>query len=73
MPVFTFLEEYDFSGKTIIPFSTYGESGFGKSIDSIKSTVTDSTVLDGLAVQENELDNAKSKVTEWLKDINILK
>lgn len=73
MPVYTFLEEYDFKGKTIIPFSTYGESGFGRSIDSIKSIVTDSTILDGLAVQEHELDKAPSKVTEWLKRINLLK
>lgn len=73
MPIYTFLEEYNFKEKTIIPFSTYGESGFGRSIDSIKSIATDSTILDGLAIQEHELDEAQSKVTEWLKKINLLK
>lgn len=72
MPVFTFLEEYDFSGKTVIPFSTYGDGGFGRSIDSMHKTLTSATILDGLAIQENELSNAPKEVSEWLKDIGFV-
>ena len=34
-PLFTFLEEYDFSGKTIIPFNSHGGSGFSNTIEEI--------------------------------------
>lgn len=37
MPLYTFLEEYDFSGKTIIPFTTHGGSGFSRTISTIES------------------------------------
>ena len=36
MPLYTFLEEYDFSGKTIIPFTTHGGSGFSRTIQTIQ-------------------------------------
>lgn len=39
MPLYTFLEEYDFSGKTIIPFVTHGGSGFSGTINTIKKIV----------------------------------
>lgn len=67
MPVFTFLEEYDFSGKTVIPFTTYGDGGFGRSVTSIQEILSDATILDGLAVQEHELESASAEVTEWLQ------
>ncbi|MDO4338768.1 MAG: flavodoxin [Eubacteriales bacterium] len=35
MPLYTFLEEYDFSGKTIIPFTTHGGSGFSRTVQTI--------------------------------------
>lgn len=41
----TFLEAHDFSGKTIIPFATSGGSGYGKSNDYLKGSLSDSTSL----------------------------
>lgn len=43
--VWTFLESYDFSGKTIIPFATSDGTKLGKSLQDIKSCVSDSTVV----------------------------
>ena len=73
MPVFTFLEEYDFSGKTVIPFTTYGNGVWGKSVDSIRATLPDVTILDGLAIQEHELQDASSEVSEWLQGLGLIK
>lgn len=50
-PVFTFLEEYDFEGKTIIPFCTHEGSGLGRSESDLKESLPGSTVLDGLAIR----------------------
>ena len=69
MPVFTFLEQYDFSDKTVIPFSTYGEGGWGRSISSIEENVGSAIVAEGLAVRESELSDAPTKVTEWLSKL----
>lgn len=73
MPVFTFLEEYNFSGKTLIPFTTYGESGFGDSIDSINEILTKSHIIEGPAIQEHELNTIPDKVKEFLETIGFVK
>ncbi|HEX3010705.1 MAG TPA: flavodoxin, partial [Syntrophomonadaceae bacterium] len=48
MPVFTFLEEYDFSGKTIIPFCTHEGSGLGHSEKDIAKLCPKAKLLKGL-------------------------
>lgn len=73
MPVFTFLEGYDFSGKTVIPFTTYGNGVWGKSVDSIRDTVPDAIIVDGLAIQEHELQDASSEVSEWLQGLGLIR
>jgi len=50
----TFLEEYDFSNQIIIPFTTYGEGGFGNSIELLKEILKDTTIIEGPAIQEHE-------------------
>lgn len=68
-PVVSFLKEYDFSGKTIVPFSTHDGSGMGSSVQDIKSLCPDATVLDGLAVRYSDVQNAKGKVETWIHKI----
>ena len=72
MPVFTFLEEYDLSGKTVIPFTSYGNGVWGKSVNSLKETLPNSTINDGLAVQENSFDSMPQEVREWLLELEII-
>lgn len=75
MPVYTFLESYDFSGKTVIPFCTHGGSGLSNTVNSIKSECKNATVLDGLAIPgttaQNKQDEAKNTVVQWLSDLKI--
>jgi flavodoxin len=73
MPVATFLSEYDFSGKTIVPFCTHAGSGLGRSVTDIKEFCPQSTILDGLAVWGRDVKNAQSEVYEWLRKIKIIK
>ena len=72
MPVFTFLEEYDLSGKTVIPFTSYGNGVWGKSVNSLKETLPNSTINDGLAVQENNFNSMPQEVREWLLKLEII-
>lgn len=66
MPVNTFLESYDFSGKTIVPFCTHEGSGMGHSEKDIAKTCPKSTVLEGLAIHGASASSAESKVSSWI-------
>jgi flavodoxin len=69
--VFTFLEEYDFSGKTIIPFCTHEGSGLGRSVEDITDLCPQSTILDGLAIRGSSVETAQGDVSEWLREIGM--
>lgn len=65
----TFLEAYDFSGKTIILFATSGGSGLGKTVEKLKPSVSDTTVI-----KEGKLLNGqvtKENLENWLKTFNL--
>lgn len=72
MPVFTFLEAYDFSGKTIIPFCTHEGSGLGRSVENITKLCPQSTILDGLAIRGSSVETAQDEVSEWLREIGMI-
>lgn len=72
MPLYTFLEEYDFSGKTIIPFTTHGGSGFSQTIRTIQELQPEATVVeDGLSISRNSVADAQSDVANWVADLGI--
>jgi hypothetical protein len=73
MAVFTFLESYDFSGKTIIPFCTHEGSRLGRSVNDIRALYPQSTILDGLAVRGSDAKNAQNDVATWLRQIGAIK
>ncbi|MDE5753810.1 MAG: flavodoxin [Oscillospiraceae bacterium] len=63
----TFLESYDFSGKTIILFATSGGSGFGKTVDELKHSVSEATMI-----KEGKLLNHNPSVDElhtWMESL----
>jgi flavodoxin len=73
MPVYTFLESYDFTGKTVIPFDTNGGSGLADTVSAITKACPGAAVKDGLAVSGKEAqtqqDKAKREVQNWLKGL----
>ncbi|MBP3490035.1 MAG: flavodoxin [Roseburia sp.] len=72
MPLYTFLEEYDFSGKTIIPFTTHGGSGFSRTIQTISELQPDATVIsDGLSISRNSVSGAEGDVVNWVNGLNL--
>lgn len=67
MPLYTFLEEYDLSGKTIIPFTTHGGSGFSGTIDTIQELQPNAQVVqDGLSISRNNVPDAAGEVADWV-------
>ena len=66
MAVFTFLESYDFSGKTILPFCTHEGSGIGNSERDIKKLCPNSKVQPGLAIRGGSVNGAAGMVRGWV-------
>ena len=66
MAVFTFLENFDFSGKTILPLCTNEGSGMGGSERDIKKACPGAVVKSGLSVTGSEAANAAGRVKKWL-------
>lgn len=71
MAVYSFLDEYDLSGKTIVPFVTSGGSGFSSTIRAIESAEPDATVLEGLALRDNRSTQAEDDVADWLARLGL--
>lgn len=67
MPVWTFLERYDFSGKTILPLCTHEGSAMGSSEKDLKKLCPGADLRKGLAIRGSEIKQAKGKIEAWLK------
>lgn len=64
----TFLESYDFSGKTIILFATSGGRGFGRTADSLKRSVSEDTVIKEGKLLNGYID--KAVLSDWVNEFN---
>ena len=69
--VLSFLDEYDLTGKTVIPFCTHDGYGAGGSYNTIREASHAAVSLDGLAIEAKDGPSAKSTVTEWLTTIGM--
>lgn len=70
MPVYTFLEEYDFSGKTIIPFVTHGGSGFSNTRDTISELEPDAAVSDNtLSLSREDVADSEEEIRQWARSL----
>lgn len=74
--ILTFFDNYDLTGKTIVPFVTHGGSGMSGTEDDMREYLSDKdvTVLDGLAVSRNDIEEDQSQtVTNWLEELGFIK
>ena len=73
--VYTFMENHDFAGKTVIPFNTHEGSGQSHSQRDIENALPDATVLKGLAVRgataQNDADATAKAVSGWLSGLGM--
>lgn len=68
MPVWTFLEEYDFSGKTVIPFFSHnGSSNGANSVNRVAELAKGATVLtdDALSIRGSSVEKSEEEVKDW--------
>ena len=71
MPIASFLEEYDFAGKTIVPFCSHGGGRFGQSLTAITKQVPDAVLGEGLAISSSGGSGMPDDVSTWLEQNGI--
>lgn len=72
MPLYTFLEEYDLAGKTIIPFITHGGSRASRTVETIADLQTDAQVWDDpLVLSRNDVVSSVNQVISWAEGLGI--
>ena len=69
MPLWTFLENHDFSGKKIVPFSTHEGSGLGSSVSDLKKICAGATVVPGIAIKGSRAESCDSDVAKIVANI----
>ena len=69
MILYTFLEQYDLSGKTIVPFNTHGGSGFSNTISTIRAFEPGADVADGLSISRNSIQDAEQQIVDWVNSL----
>ena len=73
MALYSFLDEYDLSGKTVLPFCTHGGSGLSGTDKNVQQEEKDAKVTDGLAISDSSLNDAGEDVDKWLKGNGVVK
>ena len=71
MILYSFFDEYDFSGKPIIPFNTHGGSGFSGTISTIKELEPNAEVLDGKSISRNDIQDAEQEIVDWVNSLDL--
>lgn len=67
MALYTFFDEYDFNGKTVIPFVTSGGSNFSQSVETISQMEKNAKVITGPAILTRNVQDANQAVVNWLE------
>ncbi len=67
--MFTFFQDHDLSGKTVIPFTTHEGSGLASTVRDVKKAWPKATVKDGFAIYGHEVRSGRAKVEKWLKGL----
>ena len=67
MCVATFLEAHDWTGKTVIPFTTHEGSGFGSGLRDLKAAIPQATVKHGLSIQGSKVKTAGKQIEAFVK------
>lgn len=73
MPIYSFIDEYDLAGKTIVLFTTHAGNRFCKTLRTIQELLPISPVIQGIATHEDDVADAEVQIKKWLIDNGFIK
>lgn len=68
MPIYSFFDEYNLEGKTIVLFTTHAGNRFCKTLRTAQDLLPTSPIVQGLATHEDDVADADSNIKRWLKN-----
>ena len=68
MPIATLVKEYDFAGKTIVPFCSFGSGGLNTSAEALKKALPNANIKDGYGVRTARVAAAEKELDRFLKE-----
>lgn len=71
MAMYSFFDKYDFTGKTLIPFSSHGGSGWSGTVDDIAEMEPNATMVDGYSISRNNVEGSAAGIRQWLGRIGM--
>lgn len=66
-----FLTEYDFTGKTVIPFCTHDGYGAGSTFDTVAELAVGAETLEGISIEAANVSTAQETIKQWLDDLGV--
>ena len=72
MAMYSFFDKYDFDGKTIIPFSTHGGSGWSGTLEDIAGLEPNATMVNGYSISRNNTATSRDGILNWLQEIGMV-
>ena len=70
MLIYSFLESYNWEGKTLVPFCTSGGSAFGRSLEKLPGSASGATILEGLHISGSRVDGVDGDVAAWIDSLD---
>lgn len=71
MAIASFINEYDLSGKTVIPFCSHDGYGSGNSYNEIKELAMNIDLLDGIAIKSTDILRSNEQLSQWIDSLNL--
>ncbi len=69
MILYTFLDNVDLSGKTVIPFCVHGGSGFSGTVQTLQEMEPNANIIDELTISRNSIAGAEQEIVNWVNSI----
>ncbi|HBA0411533.1 flavodoxin [Enterococcus faecium] len=70
MAFYTFLESYDFAGKTVIPFNVHGGSGLARTVETLTEELPNATVVpNALSISRSDISDSRQEVLDWVEQV----
>lgn len=73
MAMYSFFDNFDCKGKTLIPFSTHGGSGWSGTLEDIRKLVPNAMIVDGYSISRNNTATSRNGILDWLQKIGMTK
>ncbi|MDR1531744.1 MAG: NAD(P)H-dependent oxidoreductase [Clostridiales bacterium] len=71
MALYSFIEAYDFAGKTVLPVCTHGGKGYTDAFERLEQILPESTIFEGIDVKDSSIEDTQERIDAWLNELGL--